>query len=602
MAGANMLSPGVQITEVDFSTYATEAAESTIGMIGGARKGPITPTLVTSKKEAIRIFGEPTIRDFGVYSLLGALDHSSKVYYRRIVKEKSPATAGDEAKNRLLFTSVKQDAIVNGMIVTVTMTNPGTAPEYADSKFNIKVELNELSEEYQDCTLLNVTDKINGISELIRVGISERATSQLKDGVFVLTGGGSGPEYATTRETDDVNFSSRTYDSTLNEYTIYLTPKDFLGNFNLQLLNLKDEVVEELSSLSTDPQADRYIETYVNSASEYLYCSYNSETEVDITDKRYRLSGGVDGISGLDADSAITGLEDFSNPEVIEVDILCTPGWSDTKVVNYAIEECELRQDCIFIIDPPFGLKPKQVTDWANAQGEYYEIGGKAFDSSYAALYWPWVKIWDNYTGDYMWLPPSGYVAGQMAYSDSVARTWYAPAGITRGLMTNIVDIEMSPSREERDLLYGNSNIVNPLMNYRGVGFVIWGQKTTQRKFSALDRINVRRLINYMKRIISASTMYFVFEPNDEYSWERWVGMIEPKLAAIKAARGLYDYQIIMDSTTVTPQDIDNNRMPGTIKFKPTKTAEFIPLEFMIMSNGASFDETGANNTSAANL
>lgn len=590
MAVANMLSPGVEITEVDYSEYIRQASTSTIGMVGGATKGPITPTLITNKNQAIKIFGEPTAKDFGVYSLLGALDHADRVYYRRIVKERSVARVGDYRKDRLIFSSIGESSIYNNIVVILRITKFGIKPDESDYVFDVTIRFNEMEEKYENCTTYDIEEKINGISELVSVEVQPYEDVTMKSGVYRMKGGATGCSYATTPETDDVNFASKTYDSTMNGYTIVLSEPNFMNLFSMKVLDRFGETVEELSGLSLDPYNERYIETYINNYSDYITCSYNPDTEVEIWDKEYKLSGGSNGIDGLDDDSVNEGLDDFSNPEIIDIDILCNPGWSDRSILEYGISIAEGRQDCIYIMDPPFGLKPTQVIDWSNGTGTY--AGTEAFDSSYAAIYYPWVKVWDAFSSDYVWLPPSGYIAGQMSYNDQVGQTWFAPAGLNRGVLSNISDIEFSPTKEERDQLYGNLNVINPLMNFRGKGFVIWGQKTTQRKYTALDRVNVRRLINYMKKIISASSAYYVFEPNDKYCWERWKAMVQPKLEGIKAARGLYDYRIIMDETTVTDDDIDNNRMPGIIMFKPTKTAEFIPLEFIIMRTGASFDET----------
>ena len=139
-------------------------------------------------------------------------------------------------------------------------------------------------------------------------------------------------------------------------------------------------------------------------------------------------------------------------------------------------------------------------------------------------------------------------------------------------------------------------------MSYRGRGFIIWGQKTTQRKFSALDRINVRRLVNYMKRLISNVSLDFVFEPNTEYTWLKWVDTIDPYLASIRDARGIYAYEIYMDGTTVTDDDINNNRMPAIIRFRPTKTAEFIPIQFILSPNGATFTSSSTGNATVESV
>jgi phage tail sheath protein FI len=203
-------------------------------------------------------------------------------------------------------------------------------------------------------------------------------------------------------------------------------------------------------------------------------------------------------------------------------------------------------------------------------------------------MYWPWVQVSDTYTRQNIWLPPSGFVLAQYAYNDRVGQPWFAPAGLNRGIITRALAVEHSATKGERDTIYGGRNIINPIINYKGQGLVIWGQKTMQRKPTALDRVNVRRLLNYLKKVISASTSYFLFEGNDEYSWNKWIDMVEPKLKNVQQLRGIYDFQIKMAPTN---SDIENNSMPGSIAIKPTKTAEYIPLNFMIAPYGASFED-----------
>lgn len=578
---SNMLSPGVQVSEMDFSDYVAETSSSVIGIVGAATKGPLEPTLITNKNDAILKWGNPTLKDYGLYSLLAALENADQVWYKRIVRMASKAVAGDPDKSKLVFYAIEASSLYNDCAVTVTGT---------ESSFTVKVVLNETTETYENCTLSDVASKINGKSELVTVEVSSEPTAAFITNTTKLSGGATGASYAATPESEVINFVSKSYDSTLNGCTIEVTEPDFMNMFSVSLKTKKGEVLEEFTSLTTDNTSNRFIETYINNNSAYINCSYNEESK-ELIKGKCTFTGGSDGIDGLTATEVIEGLEAFSNPETIDIDILCAPGWSEAKVISKGISVAEGRQDCLFLIDPPFGLTAQQVNDWANCQGDYKQPDATAYDSSYAAIYWPWVQIYDTYSSSYLWLPPSGYVASQIAYSDSVAEPWFAPAGINRGKLTTPVGIEYSPTKGERDLLYGNRNVVNSLINYKGSGLVIWGQKTTQRKPSALDRVNVRRLVNYLKKVITASTAYYVFEPNDEYCWQKWVDMVEPKLSAVKAKRGVYEFKIIMDSTTVTEDDINNNRMPGTIMFKPTKTAEFIPLGFMIMPYGASFNE-----------
>ena len=158
-------------------------------------------------------------------------------------------------------------------------------------------------------------------------------------------------------------------------------------------------------------------------------------------------------------------------------------------------------------------------------------------------------------------------------------------------MLNNVLDKELSLDEGFRDALYGNGNVINSIINYKKQGNVIWGQRTAQRKTSATDRINVRRLLNLVRKSIAATTAYMVFEQNDPLTWRQWVGTVEPYLESIKSSRGLYDYKVQMDETTVTAYHQDRNEMPGKVWLQPTKTAEFIQIDFILTSTGASFTE-----------
>ena len=357
----------------------------------------------------------------------------------------------------------------------------------------------------------------------------------------------------------------------------------------------RNTIIEKLTNLSLNPEDERYIDNIVASTSINVIVTYNKdhapEEGDDISTVEYVIKGGNDGISGLVESDIIgnvsDGLKAFSNPEVIDVNLLCAPGWYQAEVTNAGIQICEARGDAIYIAETPFGLTAQQANAWANGSDEF-AADHKAFDSSYGAMYWPWVEVSDPYTRKNIWLPPTGVICAQYAYSDNVGQPWFAPAGLNRGILQGVIAVEYSATKGERDTIYGNRNIVNPIINYRGQGIVVWGQKTMQRKATSLDRVNVRRLMNYLKKIITASTAYYVFEPNDEYNWNKWIDMVEPKLENIKQLRGVYEYKVKMQPTT---SEIENNVMPGTIYVKPTKAAEYIPLNFMIAPYGASFEE-----------
>lgn len=313
----------------------------------------------------------------------------------------------------------------------------------------------------------------------------------------------------------------------------------------------------------------------------------------ELTEQTY-LSGGDNGLPLTKTEivgSGVRGLQAFSNPDDLDINILCAPGHSDAVTVNTLIEIAESRYDCISLIDPPQGISVQDVLAYHNGTLEGEDYPKKALNSSYAALYYPWVKINNIYSGKDVWVPPSGLICGVYAYNDREGQPWFAPAGLNRGNVLPALDIERNLSEGDRDALYGNGNAVNPIINYKKQGIVVWGQRTLQRKSSATDRVNVRRLMLIIRKAIAISTAYSVFEQIDPITWRCWKGTIEPYLESVKNSRGLYDYKVVMDETTCTQYYIDRNEMPGMVYVKPTKTAEFIPISFVLTSSGASFDE-----------
>jgi len=285
-----------------------------------------------------------------------------------------------------------------------------------------------------------------------------------------------------------------------------------------------------------------------------------------------------------------TGLHIYANAETLDVNLVIVPGVSATAVHTYMISMCENRADCMCILDPPFGLTgPQSVVDWSNRQGSYSP--GQAINSSYAAIYWPWVKVYDSYNAVEVWTPPSGHVAAVYAYTDYVSEPWYAPAGYNRAHIIAAIDLEMSPNQGDRDLMYGYPNVVNPIVNFYPDGITIWGQRTAQRAPTALDRVNVRRLLLYARKIVATVVKYLVFEPNDPVTWRRFVNLVTPIFTNIQNRRGVYEFRVICDESTNPPDQIDRNEMNGRIYLKPTKAAEIITVDFVILSTGASFEE-----------
>lgn len=366
-----------------------------------------------------------------------------------------------------------------------------------------------------------------------------------------------------------------------------------------------DYAVERFNNLDLDSTGSKYVETLINDVSEYITVSveatvtdsdlpYNTPSAVALVDGDTDASGvtasDVVGVAWNEGLGQATGLQLFASPQAVDVNLLAAPGWSDSAVVTGLISICETRADCMAIIDPPDNLTPQEVVDWHNGQGDWV-ADHAAFNSSYAALYWPWIKIYDAYNGQYVFTPPSGHVLAVYAYTDQNGESWYAPAGVNRGRVISGVDSAYDPTLGEMELLYGDGNAINPIERFTQDGLVVWGQRTLQRTPTALDRVNVRRLLLYLRKVIATATRALVFEPNDSKTWRRFGHLVTPFLNDVVERRGLYDFRVKCDETTNTPEVIDRNEMKAQIFLKPVKAAEFIQVDLVITRTGANFDE-----------
>jgi hypothetical protein len=257
-----------------------------------------------------------------------------------------------------------------------------------------------------------------------------------------------------------------------------------------------------------------------------------------------------------------------------------------------------VRKDCVFISDPfryifinGSNTKVSSLKNF-NFSTNIYTPLKAAFggvESNYAATYGNWVKVFDQYSDRQVWVPTSGFAAAAYARTDSNAQPWIAPAGLTRGVINNIVDIAFNPNQKQRDFLYPIS--INPVVFFNTDGFVIFGQKTLQTKPSAFDRINVRRLFLALEKSVQRSLRYFVFEPNSEFTRTQLKNTITPIFQLAKNTEGVYDYLIVCDERNNTPDSIDRNELSVDIYVKPVKAAEFILVNFIATRTGQNFQE-----------
>ena len=274
----------------------------------------------------------------------------------------------------------------------------------------------------------------------------------------------------------------------------------------------------------------------------------------------------------------------LKNQDEYDINLITLPGLVDnfsnhSAVITEALNMCEDRGDCFFVIDPVgYGTALTSVTTEAEER-----------DTNYAAMYWPWVKIPDAELNKAVWVPASTLIPSVYAFNDRVAAPWFAPAGLNRGGIDIALQAERKLTQANRDTLYDSN--VNPIATFPNTGVVVYGQKTLQKKSSALDRVNVRRLLINAKKFIASSSKFLVFEQNTTVTRNRFLGIVNPYFENVQQRQGLYAFRVVMDETTNTPDVIDRNEMRGQIFLQPAKTAEFIVIDFNVLPTGASFPE-----------
>jgi len=269
-----------------------------------------------------------------------------------------------------------------------------------------------------------------------------------------------------------------------------------------------------------------------------------------------------------------------SNPDEYDINMVVTPGivrQLHPAITSKVIDMVEDRQDCFYIAD--FNDYADTITD-ATEQAN-------SVDSNYVATYYPWIKTIDSNTNKLTSVPPSVLMPAVFASNDRLAAEWFAPAGLNRGGITGAVSVLNRLTHAERDTLYENK--VNPIAAFPGQGIVAFGQKTLQDKASALDRINVRRLLIVLKKFVASTSRYLVFEQNTSTTRNRFLNTVNPYLEAVQQRQGLYSFKVVMDESNNTPDVIDRNILAGQIFLQPAKTAEFIVIDFNILPTGASF-------------
>lgn len=371
---------------------------------------------------------------------------------------------------------------------------------------------------------------------------------------------------------------------------------------NLIVFN-KGITVEVWKNLVKDSTSPNYWVTQINGNSSYITVTdHTGVPGQPAVISATPLAGGNDGLTGITDSSFIgvigdgftTGLQCFYDPGLIDVNLIAIPGQTAMDIHSAMISLCQTRGDCMAFLDPPSGLTPQNVVAFKTATGAY--TSRVPLDNSVSALYHPWIKGFDAANGVNVLLPPSCAAIRACVYNDTVGNLWNEFLGVNRGLIPEATGIELTLSNGDRDFLYENG--VNPIANLPRYGITIMGGKTLQVAATALDRVNVRRLLNYLHKVVITVLFPLIGEPNTPVLWRRLTALLQPTLDAIANQQGITQYQVVCDAST-NPQNLVNaHEVHAKIGILPTPGAEIIYCDFVLVPDIATFTDYLASQNS----
>ena len=555
----NNLSPGVYVQERDLSTIAPAVSTSTGALVGYSKRGSTNIRLITNRQQFVEEYGIPDIQSsYFHFTALAFLERGRQLYCKRVTGDNARCGGVDIMKEgEGAHTPLATGAVINdnfpefsgnsGAVFTVYAKDPG---EWSQ---NVAVTITDVQE-------MNST-------------------------------------FATSEELDP----TEQYTFRLNVWYV-----DSDGNQN----KLESWKVSRQRKVDGNGR-QLYLEDRINGFSKYIVVADSTEADTvlpeasddDTFEDAVAMGGASDG-DAVTASNINSGWDDFDNPDNIEIQILMDGGHtptidgsnSDVASIQAKIKSiAEIRRDCIAVLSVPqaVGSNVQNTVEYRNVDSN--------LNTSYAAMYAPWCRINDSYNDKIIFVPPTGYIAGVYAYTDAVANVWDAPAGFDRGTL-NVLGLSYTYTQGERDELYSNG--INCLQTFRGYGHVVWGQKTLQKKESALNRVNVRRPLLMIEKSLTLMLRSFLFTYNNTEATRFMAKAVVDEYLERLANGGAFQtegeddgFLVICDTRNNTPAVIDSNTMKVDVFVKPAKTVEFINLTMTVTKTGVSFTELVSRGT-----
>lgn len=563
-----LISAGVLARENDNSFIAPAALEAGAAIIGPAVKGPVEePTVVTSYGQYQNTFGTTFTSGSSTQEYLTSLavksyfnNGGNSVLVTRVVNgtfgvaTNTALTAGDGGAVPFTFSSIGKGAILNS---SSSLNSDGSLVGGSADNFRYEVS--------------NIDNAQGTFSLSIRRGDDNTKNKVVLESFNDLSLDPNNPGYIERvigNQTKTVGTDGATkYISTTGEYvnrskyikidSVARQTLDYVGN---------DGSIRVASASGSLPAAGTG--------------TFESATGDNVSggDTYFDNIGTVS--QGITVSEYADAIAILSNQDEYVFNIISAPGliYSQTghsTQIDAIVSLAESRGDCIAVVD---------AVSYGNSVSNA-AAGVASLNSSYAANYWPWVQMQSN--GKNVWAPASVVIPGIYAFTDGAAAPWFAPAGLTRGGISDVIQAERKLTRSQRDTLYAAN--VNPIATFPGAGISVFGQKTLQKKKSALDRVNVRRLLIELKKFLGDTARTIVFEQNTTATRNSFLATVNPYLETVLQRQGLYAYRVVMDDTNNTADVIDRNQLIGQIFIQPAKTVEFIQLDFTIEPTGATF-------------
>lgn len=577
--------PGVQVREIDLTQSIQSVGTSAAATVGDFVWGPVdVRTSLSSATELAELFGKPNDRNYvDWFSAANFLSYSGMLYLVRVIDESDAKNAtGDKngllIKNQAHFSMVSDSgsnsgayfaarypgALGNSLSVSIVDIQSYTKWKYADD-FDAAPGTSEYAA------------SVGAKHDEVHVVVIDRL------GEFTGVPGTILERYAFLSKASDakaLDGAPMFYGAVINQQSKYIW---HLGNPDTSAY---DDAYD--SNKATTAWGTKLV--VAGAASNYKVLNENSND--NHSGQSYDLGGGNDGTTP-DTNEFIQGWSHFQSTEEIDVGILISGGaggeTAHNRVVQYLIDNiCEKRKDCVVVYSP----KKSDVLNKTQSQACDAILATRTAvgrSSNYAVMDSGWKLMYDVYNDKNRWIPLNSDVAGLMAATENDYDAWWSPAGFNRGKIKNVIALAFNPNGDSRTRLYKQQ--VNSIVTFVGDGTVLYGDKTQQAKQSAFQFINVRRLFITLEKAIAKSAKYSLFEINDEFTRNGFRGMVEPYLREVKGRRGIYDYRVVCDQSNNTPEVIDQGQFVASMYIKPTRSINWIVLNFVAVRTGVEFSE-----------